>query len=110
MHYEPSYLLSSRSYWYPQNTVTEYATATLRITVPPGYGAVGSGEPAGDATEVTLRDLVTVPSGRAFVFRATEPLRYLAFVVSRFTKVAETTLGVPVAGEGRPQRDRRATG
>ena len=48
---------------------------------------------------------MTVPSGRAFVFRATEPLRYLAFVVSRFTKVAETTLGVPPAGEGRPQRD-----
>ena len=105
MQYEPSYLLSSRSYWYPQNTVTEYATATLRITVPPGYAAVGSGEPTGEGTEVTLRDLVNVPSGKAFNFRATEPLRYLAFVVSRFTKVAETTLGVPPAGEGRPHRD-----
>ena len=112
--YEPSYLLSSRSYWYPQNTVTEYATATLRITVPPGYSAVGSGDPAGAATEVTLRDLVTVPSGRAFIFRAAEPLRYLAFVVSRFTRVAETTLPVPPESEGRrprePPRDRMALG
>jgi hypothetical protein len=95
MLHEPSYLLSSRSYWYPQNTVTEYATATLRITVPPGYAAVGSGQPVGAGTEVTLRDLLTVPAGKAFIFQATEPLRYLAFVVSRFTKVAETTLGVP---------------
>ena len=105
---EPSYLLSSRSYWYPQNTVTEYATATLRITVPPGYAAVGSGEPAGAASEVTLRDLLTVPSGKAFVFRAIEPLRYLAFVVSRFTRVAETTLGVPeVEGHPSPRADTR---
>ena len=105
MQYEPSYLLSSRSYWYPQNTVTEYATATLRITVPPGYAAVGSGEPTGAGSEITLRDLVNVPSGKAFMFRAAEPLRYLAFVVSRFTKVAEATLGVPPEGEGRPHRD-----
>jgi aminopeptidase N len=102
---EPSYLLSSRSYWYPQNTVSEYATATLRITVPPGYTAVGSGQPGGAATEVTLRDLLTVPTGNAFVFRATEPLRYLAFVVSRFTKAAETTLGVPES-DGHASRER----
>jgi hypothetical protein len=105
MQYEPNYLLSSRSYWYPQNTVTEYATATLRITVPPGYTAVGSGDPTGPGTEVTLRDLVNVPSGKAFVFRAAEPLRYLAFVVSRFTRVAETSVGVPPEGAGRPHRD-----
>ena len=105
MQYEPSYLLSSRSYWYPQNTVTEYATATLRITVPPGYAAVGSGDPTSSSSEVTLRDLVNMPSGKAFTFRAAEPLRYLAFVVSRFTKVAETTLGVPPEREGRPHRD-----
>ena len=102
---EPSYLLSNRSYWYPQNTVSDYATATLRITVPPGYSAVGSGQPAGAASEVTLRDLLTVPTGKAFVFQATDPLRYLAFVVSRFTKVAETTLGVPDV-EGHPSRER----
>ncbi len=104
-HGEPNYLLSSRSYWYPQNTVSEYATASLRITVPPGYGAVGSGQPAGAGTEITLRDLLTVPTGRAYIFRANEPLRYLAFVVSRFTKVAESTVSV-AEPDGRPRRDR----
>ncbi|HEY6361331.1 MAG TPA: M1 family aminopeptidase [Vicinamibacterales bacterium] len=101
---EPSYLLSSRSYWYPQNMVSEYATASLRITVPPGYTAIGSGQPTGPGTEVTLRDLLTVPVGRAYNFRAHEPLRYLAFVVSRFTKVAESIVGVARA-DGPPPRD-----
>jgi hypothetical protein len=103
---EPNYLLSSRSYWYPQNAIGDYATATMRITVPNGFTCVASGQPAGGATEVTLRDLVTVPSGQAFVFRANEPLRYLAFVVSKFTKVAQSVVTV-TEPDGRPRRDRQ---
>lgn len=91
---EPNFLLSNRSFWYPQNPITDYATATLRITVPEGYACVASGEPR-TGTDVTLRDLLTLPTdGRVFVFTATDPLRYLAVVVSRFTRVAEETLEV----------------
>ena len=32
---EPSYLYSSRSFWYPQAPVSDYATARIRIAVPP---------------------------------------------------------------------------
>lgn len=102
---EPNYLLSSRSYWYPQNPISDYATATLRITVPQGYGCVASGQPAGPVTDVTVRDLMAVPTGQAFVFRASEPLRYLAFVVSRLRKVAESIV-VVTEPDGRPRRDR----
>ena len=66
---EPNFLLSSRSYWYPQNPITDYATATLRVIVPEGYGCAASGLPRiGD--EVTLRDLLTLTDGRSFVFTA----------------------------------------
>ena len=41
---EPSYLYSSRSFWYPQAAVTDYATARLRISVPPSLDVVASGE------------------------------------------------------------------
>ena len=41
---EPSYLYSSRSFWYPQATVSDYATARIRISVPPGVDCVASGE------------------------------------------------------------------
>ncbi len=88
---EPNFLLSSRSYWYPQNPITDYATATLRVIVPEGYGCAASGLPRlGD--EVTLRDLLTLAEGRSFVFTARDPLRYFAVVVSRFTRVAERSL------------------
>lgn len=102
---EPNYLLSSRSYWYPQNGISDYSTATLRITVPPGYSCIASGQPAGTATDVTLHDLMTVPAGRAYVFRANEPLRYLAFIVSKFKRVAQSTITL-TEPDGRPRRDR----
>jgi hypothetical protein len=97
---EPNFLLSNRSYWYPQNPITDYATATLRITVPTGYTCVASGEARPD-NDVTLRELLTVPfEGKSYVFRASQPLRYLAFVVSRFVRVGEATVNL-AAGGGR---------
>jgi len=92
---EPNFLLSNRTFWYPQNTVSDYATATMRITVPVGYTCVASGD-LGPDNDVTLRDLLTSPGeGKAFVFRATDPLRYLAVVVSRFERVGEATIALP---------------
>ena len=86
---EPSLLLSNRSFWYPQNPVQDYATATLRLTVPAGYRVVASGERSEGEAYVTLRDIMTSPTGRIFAFRARQPLRYLAAVVSRLTPVGE---------------------
>jgi hypothetical protein len=89
---EPHFLLSNQSYWYPQSMVSDYATATVRVLLPEGYGCVATGE-LGSGAEVTLRDLLTLPIDRkAFVFRATDPLRYLALVVSRLVRAAETTV------------------
>jgi hypothetical protein len=96
---EPHYLLSNRSYWYPQNPVPDYATATLRINVPDGFTCLASGEPVGIDNVVTLRDILTRPEGgQTFSFRANQPLRYLAFIVSRFNTVTERTI---VFGEDR---------
>ncbi len=40
---EPKWLFSNRNYWYPQDQVTDYATARMRITVPTEYSVVASG-------------------------------------------------------------------
>ena len=45
---ESKYLLSNRSYWYPQNPIGDYATASLRLTVPNDFRVVASGEPVAD--------------------------------------------------------------
>ena len=98
---EPNFLLSNRSYWYPQNPITDYATATLRITVPEGFACVASGRLRG-STEVTLRDLLTLTDGKAYVFTANDPLRYLALVVSRFVRVADSTIDLADSEDTRP--------
>ena len=98
---EPNFLLSNRSYWYPQNPISDYATATLRITVPEGFACVATGR-LRSATEVTLRDLLTLTDGKAYVFTATDPLRYLAVVVSRFVRVADSTIDLADSEDARP--------
>ena len=105
---EPNFLLSNRSFWYPQNTVSDYATASLRITVPVGYTCVASGD-LGPDNDVTLRDLLTsTVEGKAFVFRAADPVRYLALVVSKFVRVGEATVALPATGTGSRDRVRVA--
>jgi hypothetical protein len=86
---ELRYLLSSRSYWYPQNPIPDYASASLRLTVPTDYRVVASGEPVADTTVGFQAEPSGAPIGSTFAFRANQPLRYLAFVVSRMSKVAE---------------------
>ena len=81
---EPRYLYSNRSYWYPQSIVTDYATATIRMTVPGDYTVVATGDP------VVAPGVVPVPGDagrrrRTYVFQAAKPTRYLAAVISRFT-------------------------
>jgi hypothetical protein len=92
---EPRLLYSSRSYWYPQSTVTDFATAVLRITVPDGYDVVASGTPleghplkAGGASSDDPPRLV-------YGFLASQPVRYLSMLVSRFVPVATSRVGVP---------------
>ena len=91
---EPSLLYSNRSFWYPQAPVSDYATASLRITVPPNLDCVASGElepgfpvliPGKDASQ----------NRKMYAFTATRPLRYLAVIVSRFTRAETTTIAFP---------------
>jgi len=80
------YLYSNRSYWYPQSTVTDYATATIRVTVPADFDAIATGQPV---------ESPTLPPGggdnqrrrKTFVFEASRPVRYLAVIVSRFNRL-----------------------
>ena len=91
---EPKYLLSNRSFWYPQNPIGDYATASLRLTVPSDYRVVASGEPERDAAASPSAESATGQAGNAFVFRANQPIRYLAFVASRMAKIAERRIEV----------------
>ena len=97
---ESKYLLSNRSYWYPQNPIGDYATASLRLTVPNDYHVAASGEAVTDAGSAPPAEGATVQSGNTFAFRANQPIRYLAFVASRMSKVAERKIDVSTETAG----------
>jgi hypothetical protein len=93
---EPSFLYSSRSYWYPQAPVSDYATARIRISVPPAIDCVASGElEPGFPTIIPAKD--PAQNRKLYVFTAAQPLRYLAFVLSRFSRAETATIAFPAA-------------
>ncbi len=79
---QASWLYTGRTGWYPQSSVTDYATAHIQISLPTSYGCVASGEPDGEPA------LEPDPEGqtrRVYRFTADRPLRYLGVIISRFT-------------------------
>jgi Peptidase family M1 domain len=90
---ERSFLYSYRSYWYPQGTVTDYATVRLRLAVPVAYECVASGQ-LSEGFPTLLPAKESTPTRKLYEFTSSQPLRYLAFVVSRFMRSDVSTAGV----------------
>lgn len=85
---EPRMLYTNRSYWYPQSTVTDYATASMRLTVPENQMCVATGAPAnGNPVRIDSGKVNEGPRN-LYVFTTTQPARYLAVVVTRLTQSA----------------------
>jgi aminopeptidase N len=82
---EPNYAYTVNSYWYPQSQVTDYATATLAITVPQEYQAFASGKFVGESLNGT---------DRLSTFLAEVPARYLSAVISKMAPLPRTTITV----------------
>lgn len=104
------YLLSTKSYWYPQPQTSGYATATLRLTLPEDFTCTATGEPVAG-----FRAVVSA-SGRpmrAWAFRAFEPVRYLSVIAARFRPPVAGTLALvdePSAPATRPAEGSRQPG
>jgi peptidase M1-like protein len=88
---EQRWLFSNRSYWYPQSTVSDYATARMRITVPAEFDVVATGDPV--AVPVPQLGAESAAKRRkAFAFNADRPARYLALVISRMEPISSTQI------------------
>jgi hypothetical protein len=92
---EPKWLFSNRNYWYPQAQVTDYATATLRVTVPDGYDVVGSGVPI-SAPAYTPAAGPGTAARLTYGFTAPQPIRYLGLLISRMNRVDAATVALDV--------------
>ena len=97
---EPQFLYSNRSYWYPQATVTDYATGELRLVVPSDYDVIATGTQAGPWAPAPGPVVPGQRPRKLFVFEASQPARYFGCVISRFTSVTSSRLTVPSLGAG----------
>ena len=95
---EPSVLYSNRSYWYPQAPYSDYATARIRINVPAGVDCVASGTlapgfPVADEPDGPPKDPAL--ARKLYLFNATQPVRYLSLILSRFAHADAQTVVFP---------------
>ena len=108
---EPKWLFSNRSYWYPQNQVTDYATAHIRLTVPMEYSVVASGiteigSPAA-APAAPIEGSTRVIQRTSYSFNAPQPIRYLGALVSRMIRVDAATVALDIVPAKAPPPDMR---
>ena len=94
---EPRYVYSNTAYWYPQSTVTDYATATMDLTVPADYGVVASGEP--DEGNPPVGSVEGATGVRRYSFVTLQPTRYLSCIISRFVPEGDAAREVPLDDE-----------
>jgi Peptidase family M1 domain len=90
---EPSYIYTGRSCWYPQGQVSDYATANMVLRVPPNYSTVATGAP--DAGFPALVPDAQSRMWKEYQFSATQPVRYLAWAISKFVHIDTATVAIP---------------
>jgi Peptidase family M1 domain len=91
---EPNWMYSNNSNWYPQSTVSDYATARLHLAVPDGYEAIASGLTSAPSRLLPLADDAKGVPFREFSFVAAQPVRYLSWLISRFEPVDHMTVSI----------------
>ena len=90
---EPRFMYSNRVAWYPQAPVGDYATASMRLTVPSEYSVVASGTLTGSSvSQMDTEGRGSARGMRTVEYVAERPVRYLACVISRFVPIARSKI------------------
>ena len=110
---EAKWLFSNRNYWYPQNQVTDYSSAHIRLTVPFEYQVVASGileegSPSAAPSAPVENSSRTIPRV-SFSFNTPQPVRYLGLVISRMTRVDRATVALDIVPTKVAPPDMRGT-
>jgi hypothetical protein len=99
---EDKWLFSNRQHWYPQGQVTDYATATIRFTVPAEYRAIASGVPVLGSPTLSPSARPNAGLQASYEFNAPQPVRYLGAVVSKLTRVDAATVALDIVPPAPP--------
>lgn len=94
--YEPRYLYSQRSWWYPQTEAQRYATASIRLTVPESLHAIATGRLMANVVSPAW-NAGDEPDGfvRTFTYATERPVRYLSCLIARLVPIGHAAAPVP---------------
>jgi len=86
-----TFFYTQSSFWYPAPADDDYFRATVRITVPPGYGVVSNGLQLENYEIEGLERVEDVEriGSTVFQFETKKPIKYLSFVAGRFVPIDE---------------------
>ena len=94
---EPLLIYSGHLAWYPQAFVNDYATGTMRLTVPAEFGIAASGTRTNSSmgsTDDPAKAGATRPT-RSVEFTASRPIRYFGCVIGRLLPAGQARAEVP---------------
>jgi hypothetical protein len=93
-----TYFFSRRAFWYPAPPDDDYFNARLKIIVPPEYTCVSNGELVEQTrlNHVEEVERIGKRGSRVYTFETKYPLKYLSFIVGKFTKEKEDVESLPL--------------
>jgi hypothetical protein len=93
-----TYLFSRSAFWYPSPPGDDYFRARLRIIIPPEYQCISNGEliEKSRLNDVERVEEIEKTGSSVYIFETKYPIKYLSFLVGRFTKVEEDLESLPL--------------
>jgi len=93
-----TYLFSQSAYWYPAPSENDYFQARLKISIPASFQCISNGELIEEtlwngAEKVKEQDNA---KSAVFIYQTTHPVKYLSFIVGKFTNAGEDAGSVPI--------------
>ena len=93
-----SFLYSQSAYWYPAPADNDYFQARLKIIVPPDYTCIAVGNMIEKSRLNGIEKVEEIENmgNSVYVFETEYPIKYISFLVGKFSKVREDSSGLPL--------------
>lgn len=93
-----TYLFSQRASWYPSPSESDYFQARIKISVPAEFQCISNGEMI-ETSFLNKTERVQEEDGAesaVFIFDVKYPVKYLTFIIGKFTNVGEDHDSLPL--------------
>jgi len=93
-----TYFYTHSAHWYPGPADDDYFTSRLKIIVPPEYRCVSNGELVEQGRLKDMEEVAEIEKMGSFTytFKTKAPLKYMSFIVGKFTTLGEGNDPVPL--------------